>query len=279
MKAIFELVKPGIIFGNIITLCGGYFIVASEFKWFNFITTILGMSLIIGSGCILNNYIDRDIDRLMNRTRFRLLARREVSKNYALNCSLITGITGFLMLYLGTNILVVSFASFGLLIYVIVYSIFLKRTSLLSVPVGALSGALPPLIGYVSVHNNLDLIAILLFLILFFWQIPHFYAISILYEKDYEKANIPLISKSFGLYNTKIIMFVFVLFYFFSLVTLGVTISIKFVYFLILIPISLYWIVIAIQGFFNFNVSNWSKKMFNSSMINILLFSGLIMVI
>ncbi|MFN7097387.1 MAG: heme o synthase, partial [Gammaproteobacteria bacterium] len=188
----FSILKPGIIFGNIVTVTGGFFLGFQHHlnPWLLLITW-LGMSLVIGSGCVINNFIDRDIDKLMERTKNRVLVLGLMSNQMALLYALGLGILGFAILLFGTNGLTTLVSFIGFFFYVVVYSLLLKRKSTWSTIVGSVAGAVPPVVGYCAVTNQFDIGAVLLFLILFFWQIPHFYAIAIYRLNDYKAASIP----------------------------------------------------------------------------------------
>ena len=136
-----KLVKPGIIFGNVVTLCGGYFVAAHNsnyFSWKTFISALLGMAFVIACGCVLNNYIDRDIDKLMKRTQQRPSACGLVSLQFAVSYAFILGVLGFIILYFGTNIFTVIVAMIGLFVYVVTYSLWFKRNSIFGTVIGAI---------------------------------------------------------------------------------------------------------------------------------------------
>jgi protoheme IX farnesyltransferase len=210
-----SVLKPGIIFGNIVTVCGGFFLGSGQhFQWILFLFTLVGMALIVGSGCVFNNVIDKDIDHLMKRTCDRVLVRGLLSSKVALLYGAFLGVLGFLVLFFAVNILTVLIAAIGWLFYVVVYSLFLKRKSTWGTTLGAISGAVPPVAGYCAVSGRFDLAAALLFLILFFWQMPHFYAIAIYRLKDFKAANIPVLPAVRSMLYTKIEMIFYVVAYF-----------------------------------------------------------------
>jgi len=298
IKYFIDLAKPGIIFGNLITLMGAFFLAVHQLDnlpyfhmLFLFIIVNTGLSLVIASGCVFNNYIDRDIDILMDRTKDRASVQKLISLKIGLIYGLILGSLGFIILYKYINILTGNIALIGYIFYVGFYSLWFKRNSIFGTAIGAISGAVPPVIGYTAITNKIDLVAIILFAILFIWQLPHFFAIGIYRIKDYQKAGIPLLPIKKGILRTKISMlFNIILFAIFSgsLYFLGVT---NILYLIISCLISFIWIYFAIKGFAlkksNHNLSSqslalimpdadtkvWARKMFIISIIGITLLS------
>ena len=298
IKYLVDLIKPGIIFGNIITLMGAFFLAVHQqgslpyfHMLFLFIIVNTGLSLVIASGCVFNNYIDRDIDILMDRTKDRASVQRLISLKIGFIYGLILGALGFIILYKYINTLTGNIALIGYIFYVGFYSLWFKRNSIFGTAIGAISGAVPPVIGYTAITNKIDLTAIILFAILFIWQLPHFYAIGIYRIKDYQKAGIPLLPIKKGILRTKISMlFNIILFAILSgsLYFLGVT---NLLYLIISCLINFIWIYFAIKGFAlknsNHNLSSqslelvmpdsatkvWARKMFIISVIGITLLS------
>lgn len=270
MRRFVSVVKPGIIFGNAVTVCGGFFL--GSFGHINLLLlllTLLGMSLVIGSGCVFNNYIDRDIDRLMERTRNRVLVKGLISPKLAIVYGIILGILGFALLYAATNPLTVLLAAIGWFVYVVVYSLSMKRKSSSGTLVGGIAGAIPPVVGYAAVTDRFDVGAILLFLILFLWQMPHFYAIAIYRLQDYKAAGIPVLPLRKNIYYTKVVMLLYVIAY--ALVTLlptyfGYT---RYAYFVTALILGVIWFCYAIEGITAKDDKAWARKMFSFSILSI----------
>ena len=196
IKYFWTLTKPGIIFGNLITVIGGFFLGSrGQIDNWLFVATIIGTALVIASGCVFNNFIDRDIDKLMQRTKNRVLVKGLIAPYSAFLYATILGVFGLAILYLKTNLLALSIAFLGLFVYVIIYSLWQKRNSVYATLVGSISGAVPILVGYCAATNMFDLGAILLFLILSLWQMPHSYAIAIYRFNDSQQAAIPVLNK------------------------------------------------------------------------------------
>ncbi len=270
-----SIIKPGIIFGNVVTLCGGYFLAvhSSDFHRFNFLASLLGMVGVIACGCILNNCIDRDIDKLMDRTKKRLLATENLSVKTALMYAIAFGLIGFLLLYLGTNLLTMLIAFIGLLAYVVAYTLWFKRSSVFGTVIGAVSGAIPPVVGYTSVMGQFDLVAFVLFLILFCWQMPHFFAIAICYSEDYAKAGIPVLPLKRSMAYTKFNILIFVILFFLVTLLLPILGVTHLFYFITASFLGFIWIGLSVWGFFVEDDIAWARKLFLFSIINITLLS------
>ena len=194
LKQYLNLAKPGIVFGNLISVTGGFFLASrGDANLALYLATALGVSLVIASGCVFNNYIDRDIDQKMERTRNRVLAQGLVSPAHAIVYACVLGVAGVALLYAATNTLAVMLVLMGFVVYVGLYSLWLKRGSVYGTLVGSLSGAAPPVVGYCAVSNEFDAGAAILLLIFSLWQMPHSYAIAIFRFNDYQAANIPVL--------------------------------------------------------------------------------------
>jgi heme o synthase len=190
----FALTKPRIIELLLITTVPSMVLAAGRWPglWL-VLATLIGGSLSAGGANALNNYVDRDIDQIMKRTRMRPLARHEVPPSNALVFGIALGVAGFAWLWVTTNLLAATIATAALLFYVFVYTLRLKRTSTHNIVIGGAAGAAPALVGWAAVTGSLDLSAWVLFLIVFYWTPPHFWALAIRYRDDYEKAGVPML--------------------------------------------------------------------------------------
>ncbi len=167
------------------------------------IPTLLGGLMAAGSANCINCYIDRDIDQIMSRTQRRSLPSGRVQPRQALLFGIILGIAAFIILTVFVNLLSAVLACSAILFYVFVYTLGLKRTSTQNIVIGGAAGAVPVLVGWAAVTNNLSLTAIWLFAIIFYWTPPHFWALSLLIQKDYEKAGIPMLPVVMGEKETR----------------------------------------------------------------------------
>lgn len=198
-----SLTKPGIVRGNAYTAAAGYFLAASgTINWSTFLAMLAGLSLVIASGCVFNNYIDQDIDQKMVRTKKRALVTGEIKPNDSLVFGFALGVAGTTTLTLFVNGLTTVVALTGFLAYVVVYGIG-KRKTVYGTAIGSISGSIPPVVGYTAASDQLDIGAALLFAILVFWQMAHFYSIALLRAKEYAAANIPVYPLIKGAKRTK----------------------------------------------------------------------------
>lgn len=155
--------------------------------------TVIGGTLAAGGANTFNMYIDRDIDRLMDRTKGRPLVTGAVSPRAALVFGLVLEVSAFLLLWSGVNLLSAVLAVSACLFYVFVYSLWLKRTSRQNIVIGGAAGAVPALVGWSAVTDSLALAPWLLFGVIFFWTPPHFWALAIKYADDYKAADVPML--------------------------------------------------------------------------------------
>ena len=274
LKTYYTLAKPGIIYGNLITTTGGYLFGAILHVHMGSLLAILtGTGLIIGSGCVINNYLDRDIDQLMKRTRKRATVTGVISTKATLLYGSILGILGLLVLASFTNPLSTAIGAFGLVMYAAVYTYF-KRHTVHATLIGAIPGALPPVAGYTAATNRLDTSAWLLFAILAAWQMVHFYAISIYRLKEYKNANIPLMSVIYGIQVTKIQMTFYGGLFLLALVSLAKFSYAGLLYLAVMVPLALWWLMILVGGLNTTEHSAWARKVFFISLILLPVFSA-----
>lgn len=272
-KSYLLLTKPGIMMGNAITILGGYFLAArGSVDILLLLTTVVGLSLLVASSCVFNNLIDRIADAKMERTKKRSMALKAISPKKIVLFAICLGLFGSGLL-LFTNLLAFGIGLFGFVVYVGLYS-FMKYFSYQGTLVGSISGAVPPVVGYTAVSNELDLGALILFLILVIWQMPHFYAISIFRMKDYRAAAIPVLPIVKGMRTTKIHMLVYTLIFLVVCPLLTVFNYTGYGYLVLAIALSLGWIVLAIQGFANKTKDLlWARNMFKYSLVVITVLS------
>ncbi|WP_407268126.1 heme o synthase [Radiobacillus sp. PE A8.2] len=262
------LIKTGIINSNLLTTFAGFwlalFYTGSTFMqyWDRFLLTMLGTTFVIAGGCILNNYYDRDIDPIMSRTRKRPTVTGSISLSHVLILGIVSTIIGVSLLLL-TTIEAAVFGIIGWFSYVVLYTMWSKRRYTINTAIGSLSGAVPPLIGWAAVSPMIHMEAIILFLIMFIWQTPHFLALAMKKSDEYKAAGIPMLPVVHGFSITKrqIVIYVACLlplpFYLYSLGNI----------FLIIASIStLGWLIIGIRGFFVKNDLKWAHHMFMYSL-------------
>jgi protoheme IX farnesyltransferase len=187
------------------------------------LATLLGGTLAAGGANAINMWADRDIDKLMARTAHRPLVTGDMTPRAALTFAVILEAVAFLELWALVNLLSALLALSATLFYVFVYTLWLKRTSRQNIVIGGAAGAVPVLVGWAAVTNNISLAPIVLFAIIFVWTPPHFWALAIKYKDDYKAAGVPMLPAVASLKTTarQILLYTVVL-YALSLVFAGV---------------------------------------------------------
>jgi protoheme IX farnesyltransferase len=165
--------------------------------------TVLGGSLSAGGAAAVNHYWDRDIDAQMARTATRPVPSGRVSPRAALVYGLALGALSFLLLATTVNLLSAFLALAGFLGYVLVYTVWLKRTTPQNIVIGGAAGAVPPLVGWAAVTGGLDPAALYLFAIVFYWTPPHFWALSLLMKDEYARVGVPMMPVVHGEAETR----------------------------------------------------------------------------
>ncbi len=206
----YELTKPRLNFLVLITTMVGYYMAVKEpGDWRKVIHTLLGTALTAGGASVLNQVIERHHDKLMPRTRLRPLPDGRISPAEAILYGCILGIGGVAYLAVAVNPLTSLLGAFTLGSYLFVYTP-MKRLTTLNTVIGAVAGALPPVMGWTAVHNSVGPEAGVLFAILFFWQMPHFLAIAILYRGDYAAGGfkmLPVLDRDLFITGRQIVLY------------------------------------------------------------------------
>jgi protoheme IX farnesyltransferase len=194
VNAYFLLTKPRIIELLLVTTVPTMFIAARGVPslWL-MAATLVGGALSAASANVLNCYLDRDIDALMRRTARRPLPAHRIEPADALRFGLVLGVAGFAWLWATVNLLSAALATAAILFYVFVYTIGLKRRSTQNIVIGGAAGAVPVLVGWSAVTGRVDLPALVLFAIIFYWTPPHFWALSLRFKDDYAAAGVPML--------------------------------------------------------------------------------------
>jgi protoheme IX farnesyltransferase len=273
LKEYYRLTKPGIIYGNAITLIAGFlFATHKHFHLVLFLSVLIGTSLVIACGCVINNYIDRSIDKKMTRTRNRALVNGRISGQAAIIYASALGILGFTLLATKVNAVVVSIGFVGLIDYILLYG-YGKRTSVHGTLIGSIAGATPIIAGYCAVTGRIDFAAVLLFLIMAIWQMPHFYAIAIYRLNDYKAAGLPVWPAKKGIVSTKIQIIGYVLLFIASVSILTGRGYTGYVFFVITLLVGVWWLILAVKGLKATDNDTWGRKLFGSSLLVLLVFS------
>ncbi|MGG1016372.1 heme o synthase [Bacillus subtilis] len=263
-KDFLSLIKIGIVNSNLITTFTGMWL-ALHISGLSFLgnintvlLTLIGSSLIIAGSCAINNWYDRDIDHLMERTKVRPTVTGKIQPSQALWSGILLVALGLIMLLM-TTVMAAVIGFIGVFTYVVLYTMWTKRRYTINTVVGSVSGAVPPLIGWTAVEGNIGVVAWVLFMILFIWQIPHFLALAIKKTGDYRAANIPMLPVVYGFEVTKrqIIVWVACLMPLpFFLGSLGLPIVI------LGLLLNIGWLILGLMGFRSKNIMKWATQMF-----------------
>ena len=285
MKYYYELTKAGLVLGNLVTVVAGFLLGARVLHGIIgtlplnpglFLATVVGIALVMASGCVFNNYIDRDIDVKMDRTKNRALIKGHVSPHDALVFASALGAIGFLLLIFCTNLFATLAAVTGFIFYVFAYSLWGKRNSVYGTFIGAIAGATPPVVGYAAASGRIDLAAALLFLIMLAWQMSHFFAIAIRRHDDYAAAGIPVMPVKNGLRRTKFSMLIYIIEFMLAASLLFIFGYAGMTYLVIALVSGFVWLAAGLRGFWmgdggSEHVSdanrNWARQMFFLSLI------------
>ncbi len=194
VRAYVALTKPRIIELLLVTTLPSMILAAHGLpRWTLVLSTLIGGTLAAGSANALNCYVDRDIDAVMRRTGHRPLARHDVSPRGALIFGLLLGVISVGLMGLTTNWLAGGLTATAIAFYVVIYTMVLKRRTAQNIVWGGAAGCMPVLIGWTAVTGQLAWAPFVLFLVVFFWTPPHFWALAIRYKDDYARAGVPML--------------------------------------------------------------------------------------
>ncbi|MFC6038205.1 heme o synthase [Paenisporosarcina macmurdoensis] len=264
VKDFLALIKIGIVNSNLVTAFTGLWL-AFQFSNRHFLDeldlmfyTLFGAALIIAGSGAMNNFIDRDIDPIMSRTKSRPTVTGRFKPTAVLSVSLSFLVVGEILLFMA-SVSAGVWGLAGIISYVVLYSMWSKRKHVSNTIVGSISGAIPPVIGWAAVEPTLGWGALALFLIMFAWQPPHFYALAMKRTEEYRAAGIPMLPVVKGFAYTKRSMLLWILVLFplpFLLMQLGI-------WFLVLATVlNLGWLALALKGFKAEDDLKWAKGMF-----------------
>lgn len=269
LSQLYLLSKPGIVYGNLLAGAAGYFLAVSEFSW-SFIALIIGLGLVLASAGYANNIMDLRIDRVMKRTEKRPLVTGAVPL-WAAYLGALIGITGGLaLLYVTSNPLTVILAFLGWAGYLFVYG-WAKRHTHHSTFIGSFPGAMPPLIGYTFITNQIDTVGWILYAMMFVWQMPHFYGISLFRKDDYRAAGVPILSIVKG--NIRVLREMRFYVFLYTLLCLAMVLvgNLQVLAALALLVSALWWTGAVASEIDNGNEIGWARRVFGKSLIVLLL--------
>jgi protoheme IX farnesyltransferase len=272
LKTYYHLAKPERTYANVLTTTAG-FLLASKWhvSFWLLVSTLLGTSFVIASACVLNNYFDRKIDAKMPRTSNRALVKGQVKPLRALIFALILGLIGFAILVAYVNKLVVILGAIAYLDYVVLYGL-AKRHTVHSTLIGTVAGAMPIAAGYCAVTDRIDSGAVLIYLIMTFWQMPHFYAIAIYRLKDYAAGGLPVLPVKKGIAITKKQIILYMLAFTVTAILPTIFGYSGIIYFIVVLAAALAWLRVGLRGFKTKDDTRWAKETFIFSLIVLLVF-------
>lgn len=204
LKDFYEITKPKVVLMLVVTALVGMVLARPELPNFLLmVSACIGIAMLSASAAAFNHIVDQKIDAKMKRTHSRPLAKGRMSNLQAVSFAILLAVVGFLLLYFAVNPLAAWLTFTGLVGYAVVYTMWLKRSTPQNIVIGGLAGALPPLLGWVSITGQIEGNALILVMIIFTWTPPHFWALAIHRKDDYAKVNIPMLPVTHGIAFTK----------------------------------------------------------------------------
>ncbi|MEQ6388383.1 heme o synthase [Bacillaceae bacterium S4-13-58] len=273
------LFKSGVLISNIFPVLAGFWL-ALHFNglsllnhWGIFLLTIMGSTLVMGGALVINNWYDVDIDSVMERTKKRPTVTGSIPLKYILIMGISFSVLGMILLLI-TSIEAAIYAFVGWFTYVILYTMWSKRRYTLNTIIGSISGAVTPLIGWAAIDSATNSIPVLMFFILFIWQVPHTFAIAIRKYDDYKRAKVAVLPVVHGLSITKRVTTVYVA----SLIPLPFfMVELGWTFILIATGLNVIWLIISITGFTVKDHMKWARTMFLYS-VNYIMIIFLLMI-
>ena len=272
MLSFLDLCKPKIVLLLTLTALVGMLLTIEFYSnIFSGLGSLLGLAFLAASSAALNQIFDRETDKNMERTKKRPLAKGDITLSQALTFTAVLLFVGSSMLLYFSNLLTLLITTFGFIFYSLVYTIYLKWTTPQNIVIGGLSGALPPLIGWTAITNEISLLPLILVLIIFLWTPPHFWPLAIDRMEEYKKEGVPMMPIAKGVSRTKKEMVIY------AVLLLGASLSPFFYgltgyfYLVSTTALNLYFIYLCIS-YLNDDNNQLSMKIFNFSVRYMLLF-------
>jgi protoheme IX farnesyltransferase len=272
MLSFLDLCKPKIVLLLTLTAFVGMLLTIEFYSnIFSGLASLLGFAFLAASSAALNQIFDRETDKNMERTKKRPLVKGDITLSQALTFTAVLLFVGSSMLLYFSNLLTLLITTFGFVFYSLVYTIYLKWTTPQNIVIGGLSGALPPLIGWTAVTNEISLLPLILVLIIFLWTPPHFWPLAIDRMEEYKKEGVPMMPIAKGVSRTKKEMVIY------AVLLLGASLSPFFYgltgyfYLIATTTLNLYFIYLCIS-YLNDENNQLSMKIFNFSVRYMLLF-------
>jgi protoheme IX farnesyltransferase len=271
-----QLTKPGIVIGNLVSVTGGFLLASKgNVNWCMGFMVVLSVALIVASGCVVNNIIDRDIDGLMKRTRNRPMVTGRITVRTALVYACVLGVAGTSILYGATPcVLPVVLVLLGYIVYVGLYSLYFKRNSIHGTLIGSISGAMPPVVGYCAASGRFDAAAATLLVMFSLWQIPHSYAIAMFRARDYGAASIPVVPVVKGFATAKRHIVFYIVAFTATTLMLGILGYVGKAYMLAALFCGSYWFRLGLKGWTASDDAKWARKVFFTSIAIVIVLSA-----
>jgi len=278
LRAYYYALKPQRTYANVMTTLAGFLFACKWHVDFQLLAgALVGTTLIVLSACGVNNCTDRGIDARMPRTKKRATVTGVVPVHSLAALSIILGVAGFTVLASLTNWLTVLIGAIAYVDYVVLYA-WAKRHTVHSTLIGTICGAAPITAGYTAVSGQFDIAALLLFLVMVFWQMPHFYAIGIFREKDYRAGGLPIWTVKKGVRSTQIWILVYTALYLMTVIALGIGGSAGLLFTAVVGLFGFYWLALGLKGFSSLEPLKWSRSMFGFSLLTLLVMSAAVAV-
>ncbi len=209
----FSLLKPKVMSLVIFSGFAGLLVAPNALEMHPLLICVAMLALAINAGAAgaINMWYDRDIDAIMNRTKERALPKFKINPDEALSFGIVLSVLSVMMMGIALNWVAAGILAFANFFYVVIYTIYLKRSTPQNIVIGGAAGAFPPMVGWAAVSGDITLISISLFAIIFFWTPPHFWALALFMSDDYKRAKIPMMPATHGERHTKIQMLIYTL--------------------------------------------------------------------
>lgn len=263
LKDLISLTKPNLLRLNVFAAFAGYWIASKwSFDWVTLIWMLIGSTLTMASATVINNYYDRELDMKMERTRNRTLPSGRMKPRHVLLYGIILGVIGLTVLFTLVDVLCGILGIIGWIAYIVIYTMWLKRSSTWSTSVGGISGAMPPVIGYCAVTSEFDMGAFLLFAFLFLWQPAHFWSLAIRRVEEYRTAGFPLLPVVKGVKRTKIQMIPYLVLLLVTVILLYTYNLAGMFYLIVATVLTVIWIIHTLTGFTAKDNDKWAKTNF-----------------
>lgn len=279
LKDMIALTKPRLLRLNVFAVAVGFWVASKwDISWLSLLLVIIGSTLVIASACVINNYWDRELDQKMERTKKRIEYINHLRPAFVLWYGIILGVAGFAVLYVWVNPLSGWLSLLGWFAYIVIYTMWLKRSSTWSTSLGGIAGAMPPVIGYCAVTNQIDIGAWLLFALLFLWQPPHFWSLGIRRVEEYRAAGFPLLPVVKGIKRTKFQMVPYVFLLLPAVFLLYYYDYVGLVFLIVSLLSSVVWFIHTLSGLKTQDNEKWAKINFLIS-VNYLMLIFILMVV